>query len=62
MDPHFEVEAKIMKRRYINLLNMTFIFKLMPVCYFPYIYPSFNKECPNSKEFMKNSRQNSDTL
>ena len=25
----------------------------MPACYFPYIYPSFNEECPNSKEFIK---------
>ena len=58
----FEVEAQIMERRHINLRHMTFIFDEHLYVIFPYIYPSFNGECPNSKEFINNRRQNSDTL
>ena len=58
----FEVEAQIMERRHINLRHMTFIFDEHLCVIFHTFIPSFNGECPNSKEFIKSRRQNSDTL
>ena len=47
----FKVEAQ-MERRHINLRHMSFIFD-EHLCVIPYIYPSFNGECPNSQKFIK---------